>query len=640
MKRSKFNLTHLHSTTLDAGYLVPFLLQSTLPNDKFRIGLSTFIRAQPMLAPLMHEVELFTQYWYVPNRLVWNEWEEFITGGDNLSSSPVFPTVVSNANDAKVGSLWDYFGFPLQTGVEISALPFRALSLIWNARYRDEDLQNEVGLSFASGVDNQTNRNLLSPCIRKDYFSVARPYTQRGADIFVPITSGESSAAVFHKHFLKVECSPLNGSVNDMAMLNAMYEGSVLTSKSNLATPYNGTYSWATNPEDFRMAVADVIHHINISVLAPIIQAQILDKVTIDWADLFDKTRPGVPNYFKFALNNVVLQINQNVSLTFSKLNLVVRITLMTDETVPAMGANPAFSVSKIDKVANQDTTSGYAYKAVWLNYSGVGVAQQNRMDWRVPWYVQLNTSGALSVRDLREASALQRYAENSLKYGNRYEEFIQREFGISPRDSRIQRPEYLGGGRGILNISEVLQTAESTDSGVGTMRGHGVASITQRSIRFTSPEHGLIIGLLSIRPKLVYTSGVDREFLKRSRLDFFTPELSNIGMQEVLTQELYATSANKGSVFGYSDRYQEYRYHKPLVTGEFRGNLNFWNMAVEFASQPELNGEYVNMATYAENWKRPFQIQDDSAHAFVVMLKNHVRAYRPIPKRAKDILK
>lgn len=171
-------------------------------------------------------------------------------------------------------------------------------------------------------------------------------------------------------------------------------------------------------------------------------------------------------------------------------------------------------------------------------------------------------------------------------------------------------------------------------------MRGHGIGAITQRRIKFRSPEHGIIIGLLSIRPKVVYTQGVDREFLKRSRLDFFTPELANIGMQEVLTQEIFANSTNKGSVFGYSDRYQEYRYHKPLVTGEFRGNLNFWNMALEFANAPELNAEFVNMATYAENWKRPFQIQDNSAHAFVCMLKNHIRAYRPIPKRAKDILR
>lgn len=254
--------------------------------------------------------------------------------------------------------------------------------------------------------------------------------------------------------------------------------------------------------------------------------------------------------------------------------------------------------------------------------------------------YQNSGSSGKISIRDLRQSSALQRYAERSLKYGNRYEEFIAREFGVSPRDSRIQRPEYIGGGSGILNISEVLQTAESTDTGVGTMRGHGIGAISQRRIRFKSVEHGIIIGLLSIRPKSVYTQGIEREFLKRSRLDFFTPELANIGMQEVLTQELYADANNAGHIFGYSDRYQEYRYHKPLVTGEFRGNLNFWNMARIFNTQPELNDEFINMKHAVDDFKRPFQIQDNSAHSFVVMLKNHIRAYRPIPKRAKETLR
>ena len=95
MKRSKFNLTHTHSTTADAGKLIPFLLQPTLPGDRFRIGLKNFIRCQPMVAPLMHEVYFYTQYWYVPYRILWDNWEDFITGGSDLSSSPAFPYVTA-----------------------------------------------------------------------------------------------------------------------------------------------------------------------------------------------------------------------------------------------------------------------------------------------------------------------------------------------------------------------------------------------------------------------------------------------------------------------------------------------------------------------------------------------------------------
>lgn len=645
MKKSKFKLTHLHSATLDAGYLVPFLLQPTLPNDSFRIGLSTFLRAQPMLAPLMHEVFLNTQYWFCPYRILWDDWEDFITGGSDLKASPVFPTVTSTAEDAKVGSLWDYFGFPLETGVEVSALPFRALAEIWNTRYRDEDLQTEVPISYASGKDNTTNRKLLSPCISKDYFSVARPFTQRGLDIFVPVTAGDSSTQVYHEHTIKASyCIFL-----DIAKyVDTVFTGASITTYTRISTgalQATGVITYADDKTRFLDLVNQSFYKSNRNFLNARIAEQVTLLTPLDIQNCFDKTAPGRKNVFVFSPTikptTIIAGVSQDELLMSASINSagviqsacsikgfksIVFTDLLTDTTVTSPVTNSA-------PVVSFDSPPWGNNDIVYGSINGV-------YDTTYTWGVTLNSSGAISVRDLREASALQRYAERSLKYGNRYEEFIQRQFGISPRDSRIQRPEYLGGGRGLLNISEVLQTAESTDTGVGTMRGHGVGAITQRRIKFRSPEHGIIIGLLSIRPKIVYTQGIDREFLKRSRLDFFTPELANIGMQEVLTQEIYANSSNQDSVFGYSDRYQEYRYHKPLVTGEFRGNLNFWNMALEFANQPELNGEFVNMATYAENWKRPFQIQDNSAHAFICMLKNHIRAYRPVPKRAKDILK
>lgn len=648
MKKSKFKLTHLHSATLDAGYLVPFLLQPTLPNDSFRIGLSTFLRAQPMLAPLMHEVYLNTQYWYVPYRLIWEEWEDLITGGNNLSSTPVFPTVVSTADDAKVGSLWDYLGFPLESGVEVSALPFRAIAEIWNTRYRDEDLQSEVPISYASGRDTTTSRKLLSPCISKDYFSVARPYTQRGADVFIPVTAGESSTQIIHEHSIN---NILYLVSSDPSVARYMFN------KDSVAGNNAGyKIRYGDDPQGFLTYVSRLLKNGGADGNTASTITNILNKINADIAkfglpsdatSVLKSVVPGTVKYTSFATQfTTSAPLQWNVSSGgyqyIANFNAVLVSEIVADKNVTEEGVITTVPLG-FDRSNSSNINSSYPAGATSRNsvYGSIGgktgtpTASTNTVI-----YVTLSSSGALSVRSIRESSALQRYAERSLRYGNRYEEFIQREFGISPRDSRIQRPEYLGGGRGLLNISEVLQTAESADTGVGTMRGHGIGAITQRRIKFRSPEHGLIIGFLSIRPKIVYTQGIDREFLKRSRLDFFTPELANIGMQEVLTQEIYATSSNKGSIFGYSDRYQEYRYHKPLVTGEFRGNLNFWNMALEFANQPELNAEFVNMATYAENWKRPFQVQDNSAHAFVCMLKNHIRAYRPIPKRAKDILK
>ena len=187
MKKSKFNLSYLNSTTGNAGYLIPFLLQPTLPNDTFRLSLSSFIRAQPMVAPLMHEVKFFTQYWFVPNRIIWDDWEEFITGGGDLTSAPAFP-VLPAKTQFEVGSLGDYFGFP--TGVDvggISVLPFRAYAEIWNMRYRDEDLQDMLPIAYGSGADSTTSLKLMSPSWKRDYFTTARPFTQRGVNISVPV---------------------------------------------------------------------------------------------------------------------------------------------------------------------------------------------------------------------------------------------------------------------------------------------------------------------------------------------------------------------------------------------------------------------------------------------------------------------
>lgn len=650
MRKSKFRLTHLHSTTLDPGYLVPFCLIPTLPNDSFRLGLSTFIRAQPMLAPLMHEVRLFTQYWFVPNRIIWEEWEDFITGGNDLSLTPPFPTVKLTADDCKTGSLTDYFGFPLVQDLEVSALPYRAMAEIWNTRYRDEDLQEEVAIDYGSSEDTTTSRKLLSPSFSKDYFTTARPFTQRGGDIAVPVQNNIGGVSPRGKRvsFSVVACQhTVASSGSNIARLNAC---------NTTAQGYNYDSIVAALNQWFQD------HKDDIDTLVGSVPAYAENQTT---RDFFTSAFMNPRKFYDTGAFSQYLVNGNTVNVGWSFYVFIDNVSVFEQSTPVVEGFSvPAFTSATCPS-PQMLVSRGYLDKAafpfypgggtVWNQVDGLGAtggsgsqAYVATYNWfenlqRGEYQYQLSAGTGetgIYIRDLRKTAATQRYAERSLRYGNRYEEFIQREFGIKPRDYRIQRPEYLGGGAGILNISEVLQTAESTDTGVGTMRGHGVASVSQRPIRFRCPEHGIILGLLSIRPKSVYTQGIDREWLKRSRLDFFTPELANIGMQEVLQQELFATPNNGTEVFGYSERYQEYRYQKPLVTGEFRTTLNFWNMARLFANAPNLNAEFIDMSKAVDDFKRPFQIQDNSAHSFVCMLKNHVRAYRPIPKRAKDILR
>lgn len=574
MKKSKFNLSYLNSTTGNAGYLIPFLLQPTLPNDTFRISLSSFIRAQPMVAPLMHEVKFYTQYWFVPNRIIWDDWEQFITGGGDLTAAPAFP-VLKAGTKFEVGSLGDYFGFP--TGVDvggISVLPFRAYAEIWNTRYRDEDLQSEVKVSYASGDDNSTSLKLLSPSWKRDYFTTARAFTQRGAQIAVPVGAG-----------------------------------------SGTITKY-GAWSFSTGVYKSKSITPSVIS----------------EKIGVnnEKASYFDI----VSGSFVYSGDSKELKFTGTIRSVFPMSAPVDTsgVTIVFDMT----SANPA-SLPLQDSPYTDNLNSFSAFEESSQVVTSFSISLNQSLSYS-PYASTSNTLGSISVRDLRASSALQRYAERSLEWGNRYEEFIQREFGIKPRDSRIQRPEYLGGGSGTLQISEVLQTAEGQDTGVGTMRGHGIAGVSQRPIKFRAPEHGIIIGLISIRPKPVYTQGVPREFLKKSRLDFFTPELANIGMQEVLERELYFTAANENAIFGYSDRYAEYRYNQPKVTGEFRTTLAFWNMARQFDAPPVLNASFIDMSSSQKAFSRPFSSQ--TTHQYLMMLRNNIRAYRPVPKRARNILK
>ncbi len=573
MKKSKFNLSYLNSTTGNAGYLIPFLLQPTLPNDTFRISLSSFIRAQPMVAPLMHEVKFYTQYWFVPNRIIWDDWEHFITGGDNLTSAPTFPVLPANTKFT-VGSLGDYFGYPI--GVDcagISVLPFRAYNLIWNTRYRDEILQTDLPISFAGGNDSVTSLKLKSPSWKRDYFTTARSSVQRGSEIMVPVSTGSSPAVTKYKGI---------SATFDTQEVTFTYQGNQLD---------NSQYgAWTTG----RIIS---LTYVNETTCTIVIEVDITDES--DW----------------------------NVGMTTA----TGSITIKSKTDLP-LSDTPYMSSSITLSVPNDVPVNDAGNKQTKITISGglidvIPTGSQN-----------VQGSGQFSIRDLRASSALQRYAERSLEWGNRYEEFIQREFGIKPRDSRIQRPEYLGGGSGTLQISEVLQTAEGQDTGVGTMRGHGIAGISQRPIKFRSPEHGFIIGLISIRPKPVYTQGVNRELLKKSRLDFFTPELANIGMQEVLQRELFVSASNADTIFGYSDRYEEYRYNMPKVTGEFRSTLSFWNMARQFEAPPVINESFIDMSSSEKAFYRPFSSQN--THQYLMMLRNNIKAYRPVPKHARNILK
>lgn len=188
MKRNKFSLSNTKLLSCDMGELVPIGLTEVLAGDSIQQATSALVRAAPLLSPVMHPVHVNVHHWFIPHRLVWEDWENFITGGPDGLDASVFPTITAGGSGFAVGSLADYLGCP--TGVanlEVSALPFRAYALVYNEWYRDQDLVSKLTIDLTSGPDTTTNTDLQVGAWEKDYFTSARPWEQKGASITVPI---------------------------------------------------------------------------------------------------------------------------------------------------------------------------------------------------------------------------------------------------------------------------------------------------------------------------------------------------------------------------------------------------------------------------------------------------------------------
>lgn len=504
-KRSKFSLSHYVLKTCKMGYVLPVGLVEVLPGDSFRHATSVFMRLAPMLAPVMHPVTVRIHHWFIPTRLLWDDFEDFITGGPTNTDVSEFPTITAPSGGFAVGSLADHLGLPPKIdGIEVSALPFRAYNLVYNEWYRDQDLETERALSLESGPDTTTATDLLRCDWERDYFTTARPWPQKGPDVSVPVNSVVGALDIVPSG----DGKPTFQFAGSQTALSA--------------------YSSAVSPA------------------------------------------------------------NQKQVQTAESLNLQVGLHDM---------------YWKDPKLQLRDPSGA-------------------------------TTLGSVNVNSLREAFALQRFAEHRAMYGSRYVEYL-RYLGIKASDARLQRPEYLGGGKQTIQFSEVLQTAEGTDP-VGTLRGHGIAAMRSNRYRRFFEEHGFVLSIMLVRPKAIYMQGIPRSWLRRVREDFFQTELQHIGQQEVYTKELYgaAPAGDDGGlkVFGYQNRYDEYRGHESYVCGEFRDILDYWHLARSFSNEPVLNADFIS-ATPSE---RIFAAQENDQ--LYCMINHSLQARRLMSKFGNPI--
>jgi len=214
--------------------------------------------------------------------------------------------------------------------------------------------------------------------------------------------------------------------------------------------------------------------------------------------------------------------------------------------------------------------------------------------------YTDLSDATAATINELRQAFQVQRLLERDARGGTRYIELIKSHFGVSSPDARLQRPEYLGGGSTAVNITPVTQqSASDATTPQGNLAAFGTASLHNHGFSKSFTEHCIIIGMVSVRADLTYQQGLNRMFSRSTRYDFYWPALSHLGEQSILNKEIFADgSATDDAVFGYQERYAEYRYKPSVITSLFRSNatasLDAWHLSQDFATLPALNPSFI----------------------------------------------
>jgi hypothetical protein len=217
--------------------------------------------------------------------------------------------------------------------------------------------------------------------------------------------------------------------------------------------------------------------------------------------------------------------------------------------------------------------------------------------------YADLSQATAATVNQLRQSFQIQKLLERDARGGTRYTELLRAHFGVTPQDYRLQRPEYIGGGSTYVNVNPVAQTSATSISGgatpLGNLAAMGTALAQGHGFTYHAQEHGYIIGLVNVRADLTYQQGLPKMWSRSTRYDFYFPVFAHLGEQAVLNKEIYVTgTSDDNNVFGYQERWAEYRYKPSQITGLFKstsaGTIDPWHYAQKFTSLPTLNSTFI----------------------------------------------
>lgn len=493
IERSRFDLSHGHKTTFNAGFLIPVFISEALPGDTFHMKGTAFTRLATPLKPIMDNIQQDLHFFFVPSRLTWEHWVNFMGERVHPSDDPLDYSVpqahwnphaaLTHATGADF-AIGDYLGLPKVDAVnenfDVSALPLRAIQLIWNEWYRDENLQEPIPVELGDSGDTMNYNAAVSNFPRgkrKGYFTGCLPWPQKGDAVTVPL--GATAPVV------------IPGTFTPEVATIQRFTGSAWVNEGSL--------------------------NINDAAATPL-GAEILTST--------GSAISGAP----------------------------VAGRLIGD-----------------------------------LSYTGAAP------------YADLAAATSISINDLRLAVSIQRLLERDARGGTRYIELILSHFGVQNPDFRLQRPEYLGGGSTTVNINPVASTYTTAGNAPqGNLSATGTAIVNGAwSHSFT--EHGYVIGFISVRADLTYQRGVSRFWSRKTRNEFYWPTLAHLGEQAVLNKEIWLNTAASGTndeVFGYQERFAEYRYMESLISGlmvsEEAQSLDVWHLSQDFTTLPVLNAEFI----------------------------------------------
>jgi hypothetical protein len=321
-------------------------------------------------------------------------------------------------------------------------------------------------------------------------------------------------------------------------------------------------------------------------------------------------------------------------ALPWPQKGTAVELPLGTVAPVVTTGATPT-----INSPSNSITNSNMLMYGAADNRLGptAGGSVNAAASWgnETGMQTDLTSATAATINQLRQAFQIQKLYERDARGGTRYTEIIRSHFGVMSPDARLQRPEYLGGGSAYVNVNPVAQTSESNTTAQGNLAAFGTVSASGHGFKKSFTEHCVLIGMVSARADLTYQQGLNRMFSRSTRWDYYWPALSHIGEQSVLNKEIYAQNdANDDLVFGYQERYAEYRYKPSVITGQFRSNattsLDPWHLSQEFGSLPSLNATFIEDTPPVDR-----VISTPSEPHFIFDSYFSIKAVRPMPTYA-----